>query len=95
MNLTDKHPAELEFHKMIEEVKSLLDKCENQYLDSVERDSLRGDMEEIKQKIFNLQIERLSSFIDDTGKIQNLPKEEEQLQREITGQAVVSPNFFN
>ena len=81
MNTSDKHPAELDFNKMIQEVKSLIEKCENQYIDSDERDILRGGMEQIRQKLFNLQIERLSAYIDDRGKIQNLPKEEETLLR--------------
>ena len=62
---------------MIREIKSLLERCENQYIDSAERDSLRGGIEEIRNKLFNLQITRLSNHINDKGKIQNLPKEEE------------------
>jgi len=80
MNLTDKHPAEFDFDKMIAEVKSLLEKCENQFIDA----ELKKELTTIKDKIFNLQIERLFNYINDKGKIENMPKEEEDLQREMT-----------
>ncbi|MHA2274717.1 MAG: hypothetical protein ACXAC2_03070 [Candidatus Kariarchaeaceae archaeon] len=69
---------------MIKEVKLLLERCESQYLDSSERDNLRGGMESIKKKLFDLQIESLSTHIDEKGRILNLPKEEELLQEEMT-----------
>jgi hypothetical protein len=50
MNPTDKHPAELNFHQMIKEVKALLEKCENQFLD----DDLKNELKTIKQKLFDL-----------------------------------------
>jgi len=80
MDLTNKHPAELDFHKLIKEVKSLLEKCENQFLD----DDLKSELKTIRQKLFDLQMERLSNYINDRGKVENMPKEEEELQREMT-----------
>lgn len=84
MDFTDKHPAELHFNQMIKEVKSLLEKCENQFLDVDEKEVLKKELKPIKEKIFDLQIERLSNHINDRGKVENLLKEEEDLQREMT-----------
>jgi hypothetical protein len=50
LNITDKHPAELTFHQMIKEVKNLLEKCENHFLD----DDLKNELKTIKQKLFDL-----------------------------------------
>ena len=84
MSLIEKHPAELHFHQMIKEVKNLLEKCENQYLDGREKEVLTNELKEIKQKLFNLQMERFTKYINDRGKVENLSKEEEELQREMT-----------
>ena len=84
MDLTDKHPAELHFHQMTKEVKSLLEKCENQFFDGDEKEVLKKELKPIKQKLFDLQMERFSKYINDRGKVENLPIEEEELQREMT-----------
>ena len=84
MNLTDKHSAELTFHQTIKEVKTLIEKCENQFLDGEEREVLTRELKEIKKKLFDLQMERFSAHINDRGKVENLPIDEEELQREMT-----------
>jgi cell fate (sporulation/competence/biofilm development) regulator YlbF (YheA/YmcA/DUF963 family) len=90
MNLTEKHPAELDFHKMIKEVKNLLEKCENQFLDG----ELKKELGRIKQKLVDLQMERFTQYINDKGKVENLPKDEEDLQREITDLTVRINKFL-
>ena len=72
MNLTDKHPAELSFHKMITEVRSLLEKCENQYLDSDDRDTLREASSGLNARDNLLTPSLLPQ--SNRGKVQNLPK---------------------
>jgi hypothetical protein len=88
MNLTDKHPAELDFHRVIDEVKSLLEKCESQYLDGDDRERIFNELKTIKDKLFNLQMERFTRFINDRGKVEGMPEDEEKLQREMTGLTV-------
>jgi hypothetical protein len=78
MDLNDKHPAELDIHNMIKEVKSLLRKCKNQYID----EDLEMELRKMKDRIFDPQKERLSNYINDRGKVENMPKNEEELQRE-------------
>ena len=40
MDITDKHSAELDFHKMLEEVKSFLEKFEDKFIDGDEKEVL-------------------------------------------------------
>ena len=84
MDLTDKHPAELDFHKMLEEVKSFLEKCENQFNEEEEKEILKIELQKIKQRLFDLQMERFTQYINDRGKVENMPAEEEKIQREMT-----------
>ena len=84
MYLTDKHPAELDFHQMIKEVKTLLEKCKNHFLDGEERKYLNKELGTIKQKLFDLQMKRFSQYINDRGKVENMPENEEKIQREMT-----------
>ncbi len=69
---------------MLKEVKSLLEKCENQFLDGEEREFLKKELTTIKQKLFDFQMERFTPYINDRGKVENLPKEEEIIQRQMT-----------
>ncbi len=84
MDISDKHPVELTLHQMIKEVKNLLEKYENQYLDGEEREVLTKEFNDIKQKLFDLQMKRFTQYINDRGKVENLPKEEERLQKGMT-----------
>ncbi|MHA2277183.1 MAG: hypothetical protein ACXAC2_15520 [Candidatus Kariarchaeaceae archaeon] len=79
---------------MIKEVKFLLERCAGQHLDSNDGDALREGIAEIKQRLFNLQMERLSNHINEKGKLDKMPKEEEDLQREITGLTVRINKFL-
>jgi hypothetical protein len=82
--IIEKHPAEQTFHQMLKEIASLLEKCESQYLDEEEREVLKKELTTIKQKLFDFQMERFTQFINERGKVENLPAEEEKLQREMT-----------
>jgi hypothetical protein len=57
LDITEKHPAELHFHQMIKEVKSLLEKFENQFLDGDEKEVLTVELKKIKDRLFDLQME--------------------------------------
>jgi hypothetical protein len=69
MNVTDKHPAELDFHRMIDEVKDLLGKCEGQYLDGDDRERIMNELRSIKDRLFSLQMERFTQYINDRGRL--------------------------
>ena len=53
-------------------------------LDGDEKEVLKKELKPIRQKLFDLQMERFSKYINDRGKVENLPIEEEELQREMT-----------
>jgi cob(I)alamin adenosyltransferase len=91
VNLTDKHPAELDFQKMIKEVKSLLEKCENQFLDG----DLKKELTAINKKLFDLQMERFTQYINDNGKVENMPMYEEAMQREMTDLTIRISKLLN
>jgi len=80
MDLKDKHLAEEELQNLINEVKSLLDKCEIQYI----ADSEIEDLKYIRKKIFDLEMKRLSTFINKYGKLDPMPADEEKLLREMS-----------
>ena len=84
MDLTDKHPAELDFHYMIKEVKNFLEKYEDKFVDGDEKEVLKIELEKIKERLFDLQMERFAKYINDRGKVENMPDEEEKLQKEMT-----------
>ena len=80
MDLTDKHPAELDFHKMLEEVKSFLEKFEDKFVDGDEKEVLKIELDKVKQRLFDLQMERFAKYINGRGKVENMPVDEENLQ---------------
>ena len=84
MNLSDKHPAEIDFRNMFTEVQELIEKYENKYVDGEEKLYLKSELKKINQSLFDLQMERFTQYINDRGKVENLPKDEEILQREMT-----------
>ena len=84
MDLTDKHPAELDFHKMLEEVKSFLEKFEDKFVDGDEKEVLKIELDKVKQRLFDLQMERFAKYINGRGKVENMPVDEENLQRDMT-----------
>ena len=95
MNLTDKHPAELGFYKMLEEVKSFLEQCENKFVDGDEKEVLKIELEKIKERLFDLQMERFAKYINDRGKVENMPDDEKKLQKEITDLTVRINKFIH
>jgi cob(I)alamin adenosyltransferase len=74
---------------IVKEFNNLIDMCEYQFLD----EELSNELKTIKQKLFDFQIERLSALIDDSGKVENMPKDEEDLQREMT-ELIIRINMF-
>lgn len=82
--ITEKHPAELDFHKMLEEVKSFLEKFEDKFVDGDEKEVLMIELKKIKERLFDLQMGRFAKYINDRGKVENMPVEEEKIQREMT-----------
>ena len=95
MDLTDKHPAELDFHKMLEEVKSFLEKFEDKFVDGDEKEVLKIELEKVKQRLFDLQMERFAKYINDRGKVENMPDEEKKLQKEMTDLTVRINKFIH
>ena len=95
MDLTDKHPAELDFHQMIKEVKNLLEKMENEYFDGDEKEVLKVELKDIKQRLFEFQMERFSKYINDRGMVENMPVEEEKIQREMTDIIIRINGYLN
>ncbi len=84
MNFEEKHPAEIQFRKMIDEVKDFLTKYENKYLDGDEKEVLKIALEELRQKIDALQEERYFQYADKDGMPKNMPEDEKELQMELT-----------
>ena len=80
MNLTDKHPAEIDFLTLIEQFRELVDKLEKKYVDSSEKE----DLERVHKKLNDMQMKRFSAYINHHGKLENIPKVGENIQKEIT-----------
>ena len=84
MNFENKHLAEIQFIKMIDEVKAFLTKYENKYLDGDEKEVLKIALDEIRQKIDALQKECYFQYVGKDGIPKNMPEEERELQMELT-----------
>ena len=84
MNLSDHHPAEIEFRNMLTEVKLFIEKYENKFLDGDEWEVLKKELTKINQRLFELQMERFTQYINEWGKLDDVPEDEEKLQREMT-----------
>ena len=84
MNFEEKHPAEIQFRKMIDEVHAFVDKYESKYLDGDEKETAKNALEKIRKKIFDLQGEHYLQYTNEDGKLVNMPEEEKDLQMELT-----------
>ncbi len=95
MDLTDKHPAEFDFHNMIKEIKNFLEKFEDKFVDGDEKEVLKIELEKIKERLFDLQMERFAKYINDRGKVENMPDDEKKLQKEMTELTVRINKFIH
>ena len=95
MDLTNKHPAELDFHKMLEEVKNFLEKFEDKFIEEEEKELLKTELKKINERLFDLQMERFAKYINDRGKVENMPDEEKKLQKEMTDITVRINKFIH
>ena len=84
MNFEDKHPAEIQFRKMIDEVHDFINKYESKYLDGDDKETLKIALENIRQKIDALHKERYFQYAGEDGVPVNMPEEEKDLQMELT-----------
>ncbi len=84
MNFEEKHPAEIQFRKMIDEVHAFVAKYESKYLDGDEKEVLKIALEEIRQKIDALQEKCYFQYAGEDGVPVNMPEEEKDLQMELT-----------
>jgi len=91
---SEKHPAEIEFNNMLKEVRQLIEKCENQFLDGEEKEVFKVELKKINDRLFALQMERFTQYIDDKGKVENLPDDEKKLQKEMTDLTVRINKFL-
>ena len=83
MNLSDHHPAEQGFRNILDEVRTLIDKYDSKYLDGDDKELLICSLTEIRDKLFDLQMQRFSAYINERGKVENLPEYEEKILREM------------
>ena len=84
MNLSDKHPAEIDFRTMLTEVRKFIEKYENKFLDGDEKEVLKKELQPIHDRLFELQMERFTQHINEWGKLDEMPEDEEKLQKEMT-----------
>jgi len=84
MLFEEKHPAEIQFRKMIEEVNAFLHKYKDKYLDGDEKEALKVALEDMRQKIDALQEEHYFQYAGKDGVAKNMPEEERDLQMELT-----------
>ena len=83
MSLSDKHPAEITFRNALDEIRALLNKYENKYLDGEDKDFLIISMKQVRDRLFDLQMERFGQYVNEKGQVENLPADEEELQKEM------------
>ena len=84
MNFEEKHPAEIEFRRMIDEIHAFVDRYESKYLDGDEKETLKIVLDNIRQKIDAMQEEHYFQYAGKDGVAKNMPEEERDLQMELT-----------
>ena len=84
MKVLNHHPSEIEFRKMLDEVRQFIEKYENRFVDGDEWEVLKKELTKINQRLFELQLERFSQYINDKGKVENLHEDEVALQKDMT-----------
>ena len=83
MNLSEHHPAEQNFRNMLNEVRKFIDKYAGKYLDGEDKDLLVSSFSWIRDKLFELQMQRFSAYINERGKVENLPEYEVKILKEM------------
>ena len=83
MILSDNHPAEQDFQNMLDEVRKLIDKYDSKYLEGDEKELLIHALTEIRDQLFELQMQRFSAYINERGKVENLPEHEIKIMKEM------------
>jgi hypothetical protein len=78
------HPAALAFNNMLTEVRQFVEKYEERYIESEDMEIVRDGLELINQRLFDLQMERFSVYINERGNLNQMPEDEETLLREMT-----------
>ena len=83
MTLSNHHPAEQDFRNMLDEVWKLIEKYDRKYFDGEDKEHLVKSLTEIRHKLFELQMQRFSAYINDRGKVENLPEHEIKIMKEM------------
>ena len=56
---------------------------------------MKIELEKIKQRLFDFQMKRFTPYINDRGKVENIPDEEKELQKEMTDLTVRINKFLH
>ena len=83
MTLSDHHPAEQDFRNMLAEVWKLIEKYDDKYMDGEDKELFIRSLTEIRDKLFDLQMQRFSAYINEHGKVENLPEHEIKIMKEM------------
>jgi hypothetical protein len=79
MEIPGNYIPETEIFKLLFQIRNLIEKYENDFIDGIGIEKLIR----IRHKLFDLQMQRFSTYIDAIAQSTIMPEEDEILQREI------------
>jgi hypothetical protein len=78
MKIPGNQQPETDFYILLMQVRSLIEKYENELIDGVGLEELIR----IRHKLFELQMQKFSAYIDDISQSAIIPEEDENLNKE-------------
>jgi hypothetical protein len=84
MIVADQHPSEMILNEFMEQIKNTIDMYKSADIDIKEKSLLRSQMEGFVKKLRYLQRQRYREYINADGSVNDMPRSEEQLLREMT-----------
>jgi len=79
MEIPGNHLPETEIFKLLYQIRGLIEKYENDFIDGIGIEKLIR----IRHKLFDLQMQRFSTYIDEIAQSTKMPEEDDKLQREM------------
>jgi hypothetical protein len=79
MEISGNYLPETEIFKLLDQIRGLIEKYENDFIDGIGIERLIR----IRHKLFDLQMKRFSAYINEIAQCAIIPEEDEKLQREM------------
>ena len=83
MNQSDQQPSETLLKTALDEIRATMAKYESKYFDGEDKDFLIISMKQIRDRLFDLQMDHFGRYMNEKGQIDNLSAEKNKIFEEI------------